>query len=446
MDIEIKADVVAVQGLPQQLSVARAGRQSAGTATGEGPSPLAEQHIVVVGIHYAPEPTGVAPSTTAICEYLATRARLVTVLTGLPHYPQWQVPAAYRGFRRNPEQHTPALHVIRHKHFVPSRMTSLGRSAYQATFVRRVIRTELDEKPDLVLGIVPSSSGATAAARIARRHGVPLVLLVHDLTGRLSNASNGEPADSRAAARAEQKALQAARTVLIFNESLRAGLLGAGVAEDRIVRINDWARRRPSALSPVEARRRLGWPAGRFTVVHAGEIGFAQGLSTAVEAAAELSRRDEPVDLVLVGDGPQRRALEVMAKGLTNVRFVRRPGEDEYPLVLAAADLLLLCERDRMDPGPAARYLTAHLSAGRPVLASVPAAGRTARDLAQVPAGVQIVPPGQGWPLADAIAILRLSDERRASMGSANQAFAVEHLSASVALARIEQSLAHSTD
>lgn len=92
-------------------------------AKGSECNPLAERHVAVVGIHYAPEPTGVAPYTTAMAEHLSDRSRLVTVLTGLPHYPTWRVPAAYRGFGRNPELHTPTLHLVRHGHSVPRRQT-----------------------------------------------------------------------------------------------------------------------------------------------------------------------------------------------------------------------------------------------------------------------------------------------------------------------------------
>jgi colanic acid biosynthesis glycosyl transferase WcaI len=179
----------------------------------------------------------------------------------------------------------------------------------------------------------------------------------------------------------------------------------------------------------------------RFTVLHSGEIGFVQGLSTAIEAAAELQRRDEPVDVVLAGEGPQRAALQAMARGLPHVRFAQSAGEDDYPLVLAAADLLLLCERpevrDPVDPAALASYLTA----GRPIVASVAPGGPTGRALAAVGGGYELVPPGDGWALADSVAVLRQADERRRKMAERASRYADEHLSAPVALRRLEQAL-----
>jgi colanic acid biosynthesis glycosyl transferase WcaI len=250
VEIEIKADAVAVQGLPQQLSVTRPGRHPLPQQLPPLPDLLADRNVLVVGINYAPEPTGIAPYTTAMCEYLATRARLVTVLTGLPHHPSWQVPSAYRGFRRNPEQHTPTLHVIRHRHLVPRSRSALAQSAYQASFLSKVTRTSLEEKPDLVVGVTPSVSGLIAAARIARRYEVPLVAVVHDRPG---------PRMPEGAARGEAKALLAATRVLALGQAQLDRVIALGVPPDRVELLPLWSHVVPSALEPAEA---AGW-AGR---------------------------------------------------------------------------------------------------------------------------------------------------------------------------------------
>jgi len=43
--------------------------------------------VVILGINYAPEPTGIAPYTTGLAMGLAERGHDVLVLTGHPHYP-----------------------------------------------------------------------------------------------------------------------------------------------------------------------------------------------------------------------------------------------------------------------------------------------------------------------------------------------------------------------
>src|SRR4051812_50172102 len=51
---------------------------------------LVGARVLVVGVNYAPETTGVAPYTTAVAEHLASLGAEVTVVAGMPHYPQWR--------------------------------------------------------------------------------------------------------------------------------------------------------------------------------------------------------------------------------------------------------------------------------------------------------------------------------------------------------------------
>src|SRR5439155_5924283 len=48
--------------------------------------------LVLYGINYAPETTGIAPYTTALAEHWAESHR-VSVVTGFPHYPAWRTSA-----------------------------------------------------------------------------------------------------------------------------------------------------------------------------------------------------------------------------------------------------------------------------------------------------------------------------------------------------------------
>ena len=47
--------------------------------------------VLIVGINYRPERTAVGPYTAGLAESLASRGDVVTVITGLPHYPEWRI-------------------------------------------------------------------------------------------------------------------------------------------------------------------------------------------------------------------------------------------------------------------------------------------------------------------------------------------------------------------
>ena len=53
--------------------------------------------LLVYGINYSPEPTGIGKVTGDMCAWLAARGHEVEVITTAPHYPAWRVDDAYRG-------------------------------------------------------------------------------------------------------------------------------------------------------------------------------------------------------------------------------------------------------------------------------------------------------------------------------------------------------------
>jgi hypothetical protein len=90
-------------------------------AGGEG------RRLLIVGINYEPEQTGIAPFTTDLAEHMATRDWRVTVVTGLPNYPQWRVFDEYRGTLRRRERRAD-VDIHRLWHYVrPSSRPSDGR-------------------------------------------------------------------------------------------------------------------------------------------------------------------------------------------------------------------------------------------------------------------------------------------------------------------------------
>src|SRR3954447_23139003 len=94
---------------------------------------LSLQRVLVVGINYAPEHTGIAPYTTQACEFLGSLGADVRVLTGVPHYPSWSVPREFR-FRLRTRETRNGIDLRRLRHTVPRRQTALRRGLYEATY------------------------------------------------------------------------------------------------------------------------------------------------------------------------------------------------------------------------------------------------------------------------------------------------------------------------
>src|SRR5690348_6316217 len=91
--------------------------------------------VVVLGLNYAPETTGIAPYTTGFARYLATEGHDVTVVAGHPHYPEWKIHPGYEQPRR-PEDDQ-GVRLLRVPHPVPRNPSGLSRVWMEIVFSAR---------------------------------------------------------------------------------------------------------------------------------------------------------------------------------------------------------------------------------------------------------------------------------------------------------------------
>jgi glycosyltransferase involved in cell wall biosynthesis len=402
------------------------------------------RNILIVGINYAPESTGIGPYTTATAEHVARTAASVTVLTGLPSYPEWQVQPEYRG-RRQFRETCNGVDVQRLWHTVPRRQDAARRGLYEASFLAHAASRRLSRRPDLVIGVTPALAGAVAAAHLADRYDAPLVLVVQDVLGAAATQSGiaGGGRVAEVVARAEGRTLRRASEVIIVADSFQTPLRQYGIDKDRLHTIPNWSRL-PSPRRDRDAeRRRLGWSDATI-VLHSGNMGLKQGLEVVVEAA-RLTRDQRNLRWVLMGDGSQRSALQRLGADLPNLDFLPLCATEDYPEVLAAADVLLLCERPGVLDMSLPSKLTSYFTSGLPVVSAVSPGGSTARELgrAGAPAPTE---PGNAPALVEQVLALRRDPQRRARHAAAGARHASQNLTFAAAVGRLDAVLSKAVD
>ena len=167
-------------------------------------------------------------------------------------------------------------------------------------------------------------------------------------------------------------------------------------------------------FSPIstraEARRILGWRPDAFTVVYAGTIGLAQGLDTLLAAVGPMGPDD--LEVHIVGEGADRSRLMERAagEGWSHVRFDRPVPTTEVPVVLAAADVVVvLLRRGWLYERSLPTKFVEGLAAGRPLIVS--ADGDAARFVVEAGAGIA-APAEDADALAAAIREMMASSRR----------------------------------
>lgn len=398
--------------------------------------------MLVVSANYAPEHAGIAPYSTGIAEHLADRGARVDVLAAMPHYPAWRVHDDYRGRWRMVEWRG-GVRVHRRRGYVPARQTAARRAAYELSFLAHGSLRPPAGRPDVVLSQVPSLAGGVLGGRIARRHGVPHIVVVQDLMGAAA-AQSGIRGGGRAAALAagaEARVLRSAALVGVVHESFTDRVTAAGVSPARIRVVPNWTHARSPSGERRAARARLGWAEGECVLLHAGNMGLKQGLEVLIDTARLAASRTPRTRIVLMGDGSRRAHLATLAADVPNVDLLPPAADAEFADVLAAADVLVVTQRASVLDMSLPSKLTSYFASGRPVVASVDPTGGTADEVRRSGAGV-VVRPEDPEALYGAARALAEDPGRAAALGARGPAYVRERLSRQAGLGRMTALLA----
>jgi colanic acid biosynthesis glycosyl transferase WcaI len=394
--------------------------------------------VLIIGLNYAPEPTGSAPYTAGLAEMIAKFAD-VEVLAGVPHYPAWRVDSGYRWRVRRREKRND-VNVHHFRHFVPRRQSALGRALWDASFVANASLYRLRRRPEVVIASTPSLGGAVLGAQYARRYRVPFAVVVQDLVGQAAKQSGiaGGAGVAHLVARVEKRAIERADIVAIVSERFRDQLGLYGIDESKIRLFPNWTHIAEPTVAREAVRAELGWDDNVFIALHAGNMGLKQDLGNIVEAARALTGRSQ-VRFVLCGDGNQRGTLQEQARGLANVQFLDPVSNERYPDLLRAADVLLVNERPTVGDMALPSKLTSYFAAGRAVLAAVSLDGACAHEIAKTHGAARVVAPGEPATLAQAVEDLATDPAAAMSMAEVGVRYAKDHLGSIAAAIRARE-------
>ena len=402
--------------------------------------------VLVVSTNYAPEHAGIGPYSTQIAEHLAASGAETHVLAGMPHYPAWRVHEDYRGRWRMRESRE-GVAVHRRRHTVPARQTAVRRGLFEASFLAHGALAPPRVRPDVVLSQMPGLAGGVLGTRLARRAGVPHVVVVQDLMGAAAGQS-GIRGGGRVAALAgsvEGRVLRAAAVVGVVHESFTDRVVAMGVPRQRVRVVPNWTHVRAPSGDRARTRARLGWSGEETVVLHSGNMGLKQGLEVLVEAARIADHEGGGTRIVLMGDGHRREALLALGEGVRSLSFLPPADAGEFPEVLAAADVLAVTQKASVLDMSLPSKLTSYFTAGRPVVASVAAGSGTAREVERSGAGV-VVAPEDPEALLAAVRSLAADPERCAELGARGREYVERRLSRRAGLERVTGLLREALD
>ncbi len=363
--------------------------------------------VLLFSQYFTPEVTAARARAHAFAVGLTAAGHEVEVICEVPNHPDGIVHPGYGKKllvdRREMDGFTVSYVRVRARPEKTTRNRLLFYGTYAAAattvgFARR--------RPDVVLATSPPLPVGAAAATVAARHRVPWVFDVRDLWPEAAVVL-GELRGERAIAgaeRLERRLYASATEIVTVTEPFKERIAEQVAAEKITVIPNGTTRAWMEAGRSEPDRAAAGLPTDRFVWMYAGNLGIAQGLETAVEAAALLG---DEFHLVLLGSGPERAKLESLAaeRPAGRVEF-RDPVQPEVAAVqMRAADALLVSLAAKPE---LTKFVPSKLfdcaALGVPVI--VAAIGEAPRIASEAEAAVTIA-PGDPAALAEAVRTLR---------------------------------------
>ncbi|MBV8041269.1 colanic acid biosynthesis fucosyltransferase WcaI [Pluralibacter sp.] len=311
--------------------------------------------ILVYGINYAPELTGIGKYTGEMVEWLAREGHEVRVITAPPYYPEWEVGARYSAWRYRREDGE--VTVWRCPLYVPKQPSTLKRLIHLGSFALSSffpLMAQRRWRPDRIIGVVPTLFCTPGMRLLAKLSGARTLLHIQDyevdaMLG-LGMAGSGKGGTlAKLASAFERSGLHNVDNVSTISRSMMNKAQEKGVAAEKLIFFPNWSEvarfREVSATQVAVLRARLGLPEEKKIILYSGNIGEKQGLENVVEAAARLQH--QPWLFVIVGQGGGKARLEKMVseRGGDNVLFFPLQPYDVLPALLKMGDCHLVIQK-----------------------------------------------------------------------------------------------------
>lgn len=399
-----------------------------------------KKHILVIAQYFYPEQFRI----NDICEEWVKRGYKVTVVTGIPNYPQGRYYDGYGMFKRRKENHK-GIDIIRIP-LIPRGNNALMLTLNYVSFVvsgffwKMISRIKADSV--FIFEVSPMTQ-ALPGVWFAKKRNIPCYLYVTDLW----------PENVEIVAGIKNRRILNMIGVMVdyiykrcdriftSSQSFIQAIAERGVPKEKLEFWPQYAEDyyMPIPNESVEATEIL--QDGVFNILFAGNIGFAQGLDILPETAKILKENQAKVRFNIVGDGRFKETLiKLMDEGNVKeyVHFIDKQPGPRIPHYMAVSDAALISlSKSKVFSITLPAKTQSCLACGRPIIVS--ADGEIQQVINDAKAGV-CSDAGDAVGLAKNIMeLMKLPVEVRSAMGENAVAYYKQHFDKNLLLDRMDE-------
>jgi glycosyltransferase involved in cell wall biosynthesis len=392
-------------------------------------------HILFVTHYYEPSEGAAAVHLAELARRLYRQGNQVTVLTGMPHYPQGRIAGDYRGKFWHVE-HRDGVRVIyvwlwataspRISRKLFSQLTMMLSLLFRGLFIRPPDVTYIEAQP-IFTGI--------AGRIISRLKGAPYVLNVSDLwPDHLLSVGALQEDDTtyriaRAVVDSGYRGADAITTMSPFWTEKVIDYIRDDAASHKVHTILysvDVERFRPLPAEAVQTFRQAHDLGEQKIISVIGTFATQYDFAAMLDVAESLEGRDD-VLFLLIGTGSQREYVQQRSQHISSVRLIDWLPHEDMPLAWNASTVTMWAMRDEaLYRGTIPARFYEALACGTPVAAAQDGACR--QLLEESEAGL-VVAPGDVTALANSVTRLLDDAPLRERMNEKARQFALENFS-----------------
>ena len=397
-----------------------------------------KKHILVIAQYFYPEQFRI----NDICTEWMKRGYKVTVVTGIPNYPQGKYYDGYGLFKKRKETYK-GMDIIRIP-LVPRGNTSIMLALNYLSFVVSGFFwkafTKIKADYVFIFEVSPMTQ-ALPGVWYAMKRKIPCYLYVQDLWPENVEIITGIKNEKiiGAIGKMVDYIYRGCTRIFTTSESFVKSIHDRGVPLDKI---EYWPQYAEDFYIPIEEMSIPEIPKDdAFNIIFAGNIGAAQGLDILPKAAEIIkTRSDKKIRFNIVGDGRYKNEFVniVNAKGLDNMfNFIPKQPATRIPEFMAASDVAFISLTDSpLFAMTIPAKLQSYMACGIPNIAS--AAGETAKIINESNSGL-CGSPGNAEELADNIIKLSVkSREELKKLGNNARKYYDSHFNKTILLDKMD--------
>lgn len=308
--------------------------------------------ILLYGLNYAPEMTGIGKYSGEMCEWLADNGHEVRVICAPPYYPEWRVGKPYRSGRYRTEQRNNVT-VFRCPLFVPSKPKTLSRLLHLLSFGLSslpVLFRQWSWKPDVVICIQPTFFCVPATLLFCKLRHTKSLLHIQDyeLDAMLGLGLGKSGVIAQFAGQIESWFMRCFDEISTISYSMLQKAKDKSSQAEKVFFFPNWvdtAFLRPD-VDPDLFRKRWRISESTRVILYSGNMGKKQGLEIVLQAAEQLSQVPELLFL-MIGTGAAQEELVELAKQLQldRLKFYPLQPYEDLPALMALADIHLVIQK-----------------------------------------------------------------------------------------------------